>query len=641
MRYALLHWRFFERFVNEDTHWLAPDNFQEDPEPVVAMRTSPTNIGLQLLATVSAYDLGFIPLDVMAGRLELVFRSLERMRRHQGHFFNWYDLRDLSVLEPAYVSTVDSGNLAGHLIALARRASPPSTSRCWTRAHAEPSRPRSRWRRSARAHTRRPPARRSTCGRRRRPSLRAPPPLCPRRWHPRSTTCGAPGRRWRRRSSTLGPHGLASEWITWGIGLLEGHAAWVEALSARPQASLRDLAGTSTEAARLVSRLEAIAERAYAYAMEMDFRFLFDAERKLFAIGYQQTSHSLDGSYYDLLASEARLASFIAIAKNDVSVEHWFRLGRTLTLLGGCAGAGVVEREHVRVPDAPARHALVPPHVLAQTYDGAVSRQRTYGAERGVPWGVSESAYNVRDRHHTYQYRAFGVPDLALKRGLGRDLVDRAVRVAPRAHGGPPSPRWRTSRSSSGSARSAPTASATRSTTPVPSRIRRFAVVRTYMAHHVGMGLVALTNVLAPLDLAAALPRRSRRALGRAAAARAHPAPARRCRSRSGPGPTPRCPRRTSSSRPCAAFDTPDTPQPHVALLGELPYTIMVSHAGGGYSRYESLAVTRWRADGMPRRDRAVLLRQGPVHRARVVRRAPAGLRAAPTGTTPTWPPTG
>ena len=118
LRYALLHWRFFDRFVTAETNWLAPDNFQEEPAPVVAMRTSPTNIGLQLLATVSAWDLGFIPLDDLVRRLELVLRSLERMRRFRGHFFNWYDLRDLSVLEPAYVSTVDSGNLAGHLVAL-------------------------------------------------------------------------------------------------------------------------------------------------------------------------------------------------------------------------------------------------------------------------------------------------------------------------------------------------------------------------------------------------------------------------------------------------------------------------------------------------------------------------------------------
>ncbi|MGH7648732.1 MAG: hypothetical protein ACREND_11480, partial [Gemmatimonadaceae bacterium] len=118
LRYALLHWRFFDRFVTADTNWLPPDNFQEDPSPVLAMRTSPTNVGLQLLATASAYDLGFITVEDMTRRLELAFRSIERLRRFRGHLYNWYDLHDLQVLEPAYISTVDSGNLAGHLIAL-------------------------------------------------------------------------------------------------------------------------------------------------------------------------------------------------------------------------------------------------------------------------------------------------------------------------------------------------------------------------------------------------------------------------------------------------------------------------------------------------------------------------------------------
>src|SRR5262249_23886993 len=118
LRYALLHWSFFERFVTEDTHWLAPDNFQETPAPVVAMRTSPTNIGLQLLATVSAHDLGFLDLEEMATRLERVMDTLGRLRRFRGHFYNWYDLRTLEDLAPGYISTVDSGNLAGHLIAV-------------------------------------------------------------------------------------------------------------------------------------------------------------------------------------------------------------------------------------------------------------------------------------------------------------------------------------------------------------------------------------------------------------------------------------------------------------------------------------------------------------------------------------------
>ncbi len=118
LRYALLHWRYFDRFVSADTQWLAPDNFQEDPTPVVAPRTSPTNVGLQLLSIASAYDLGFLPCSAMIERLEQVFRSLERMERWRGHFYNWYDLSNLQVLDPRYISTVDSGNLAGHLIAL-------------------------------------------------------------------------------------------------------------------------------------------------------------------------------------------------------------------------------------------------------------------------------------------------------------------------------------------------------------------------------------------------------------------------------------------------------------------------------------------------------------------------------------------
>jgi cyclic beta-1,2-glucan synthetase len=156
-------------------------------------------------------------------------------------------------------------------------------------------------------------------------------------------------------------------------------------------------------------RLGGVADRAHATALEMDFRFLFDEERKLFSIGYQHGTTRWT-SYYDLLASEARLASFVAIAKNDVPVEHWFRLGARSRAPRG-DGARLVEREHVRVPDAGAGDALVPVHAAGPDVRrrGAPRRSPT-ARERGVPWGVSESAYNLRDRHLTYQYRAFGVP---------------------------------------------------------------------------------------------------------------------------------------------------------------------------------------------------------------------------------------
>jgi cyclic beta-1,2-glucan synthetase len=477
LRYARLHWQYFDTFVDASTNWLAPDNFQDDPKPETAMRVSPTNIGLQLLSTVSARDLGFITTEEMAQRLERALRSLERMRRFRGHFYNWYDLRDLRVLEPAYISTVDSGNLCGHLIAV------------------------------------------------RRACLEAQEPN-----------------------------------------------------------------------GELAERLHAIADRAYDFAMEMDFRFLFDRSRKLFAIGYQQNTHALDTSYYDLLASEARLASFLAIAKNDVPVEHWFHLGRSLTRASGETALVSWSGSMFEYLMPVLVMRSFPFTVLGDTYESTVRRQMKYGAERDVPWGVSESAYNLRDRHLTYQYRAFGVPDLALKRGLGSDLVIApyasalAVMVEP-------------SRAIAnleveeqlGALGEYGFRDAIDYTRPDPGR--RFAIVQNYMAHHIGMSLVALTNVLEddiwqrrfhddPLVRATELllfervPRRV--LLQTPQAARAEEAL-----------PDPDLERPTVRE-----IDEPNTPQPHVALLGRLPYTIMVSQCGSGYSRYEDLAVTRWRADG-------------------------------------------
>jgi len=484
MRYAALHWRYFDKFVTAETNWLAPDNFQEDPAPETAMRVSPTNIGLQFLSTMSACDLGLISVEDMARRLEQSFRTLERMRRFRGHFYNWYDLRDLRVLEPAYISTVDSGNLCGHLIAV-RQA-------CLERANG----------------------------------------------------------------------GL--------LGAPNGSDMHV--------------------------RLEALADRAYRLAMEMDFRFLFDSRRKLFAIGYQQSTHSLDSSYYDLLASEARLASFVAIAKDDVPVEHWFRLGRTLTRAAGETALVSWSGSMFEYLMPVLVMRSLPYTVLGETYESAVRRQIAYGAERGVPWGVSESAYNLRDRHLTYQYHAFGVPDLALKRGLGRDLVVApyasalALLVEP-ARG----MSNLVAEETLGALGDYGFYDAIDYTRPNPGK--RFAIVKNFMAHHIGMSLVALTNALNddiwqkrfhsdPLVRAVELllfervPRRV--VLQAAQTTRADEAL-----------PDPDLERPTVRE-----IDEIDTPQPHVALLGRLPYTIMVSHCGAGYSRYEDLAVTRWRADG-------------------------------------------
>ena len=480
-RYARLHWHYFDKFVGDDTHWLAPDNFQEDPQPVIALRTSPTNIGLQILSVVSAEDLAFIDRADMIERLERIFRTLELLRRYRGHFFNWYDLTTLEVMEPAYISSVDSGNLAGSLIAF-----------------------------------------KQACD-----ELAAP-------------------------------------------------------------------ADVSDEER---ARLRALAARAHEYVQEMDFRFLFDDRRKLFSIGFQHGTATLDNSYYDLLASEARITSFIAIAKDEVDPEHWFRLGRSI--------AATLRTQTLLSWSGSMFEYLMPLLVmrsfpftlLDQTYHGAVRRHISYGTERGVPWGISESAYNMRDRLQNYQYRGFGVPELALKRGLRSDLViaPYATMLALLVE---PHQAVRNLAALEAEGALGPYGFRDAIDYTRPTQDSRRGLVRTYMAHHIGMSIVALTNALRrqiwqkrfhtdPLVRSAELmlhERIPRRLIAQA------PAP--------DDAVTMRAPR--EKEKPAAReLDTPHTAQPRTVILGTPPYTVLVSNAGGGYDQYGGFAVTRWRPDGV------------------------------------------
>ena len=614
LRYALLHWRFFERFVGEETGWLAPDNYQEEPAPVVAMRTSPTNIGLQLLATVSAHDLGFIPIDEMVERLERIFQSLERMQRYRGHFYNWYDLPTLRVLEPAYISTVDSGNLAGHLIALRHAClaipdQPELGPAQWHTLETGIALARERLRAAAAEHAEAaaPLAAVEAAAEKLEAAGRHEYATLVDLLEPIKVRLEQAGAALEQDTIPRPVRAAGSEWIDWTLRLVrrngaEGHGPVLRPAGGRggeqspSTESLRERAARSPAAAELVSRLEVLADRAYRYALEMDFRFLYDENRSLFAIGYQPGAPTLDGSHYDLLASEARLASYVAAAKGDVPIEHWFRLSRTVTRVGGETALVSWSGSMFEYLMPALVMRLIPFTVLDQTARAAVRRHIAHGAKHGVPWGVSESAFNLRDSHGIYQYRAFGVPDLALKRGLGRDLV-----VAPYATA------LATMVATQPSLNNLKALERLGGLGPYgfhdaldytrPEAGQRYAVVHNYMAHHIGMSLVALTNALmadvwprrfhadplmrsAELLLQERVPRRYE--LQAPQTARAEEA----------------LPEAEVERPAVREVDTPDTPQPHVALLGHLPYTIMVSHCGSGYSRYEGLAVTRWRADG-------------------------------------------
>ena len=372
---------------------------------------------------------------------------------------------------------------------------------------------------------------------------------------------------------------------------------WVEATrrtidSWRSDLLARDPAGF------IVEHLESLANISLQLAAAMEFGFLLDTQRKLLSIGYRATDGTLDDSCYDLLASEARLASFIAIAKGDIPARHWFRLGRTVTPIG--AGAALVSWSgsmfEYLMPDLVMR--APGGSLLAQTSRLIVKRQIGYGAELDLPWGVSESAYNARDLELTYQYSNFGVPGLGLKRGLSRKQGDRALRHRARRDDRRRSGAGQLLGAGRASARAVPMAS-TRRWTSRPSRVPEGAtqvMVRAYMAHHQGMSIVAIANALldgrmrerfhsdvsvqatelllqerTPRDVSVAHPRAEE--VGTAARVADLQVPhVRRLRS-------------------------PHDSAPQTHLLSNGRYSVMITAAGSGYSRWNDLAVTRWRED--------------------------------------------
>ncbi len=604
-RTARRTWRYFETFVTPADHMLPPDNFQEDPVGVVARRTSPTNIGLYLLSAVAARDFGWAGTVETVARLEATFAQLERLERFRGHFFNWYGTHDAQVLEPAYVSSVDSGNLAGHLIALANACEQ------WVGAPEALDARRgvldvarlAREALDALPGVPRDPARRlasvlETIA----AALSAPLPEGA--GSPRSEGAGralpegvgSDDLELRARDAARLAADLAADVETAGAGD-DDLTIWTAALGRTLAAHAQDRSLDAAAREDLDGRLRALAATARAMALAMDFSFLVDPERGLLSIGYSLSEHGLDRSCYDLLASEARLASLFAIAKGDVATRHWFRLGREARP----AGSGSVlwswsgSMFEYLMPSL-VMHAPVG-SLLEQSQRRAVERQQAYGRSLDLPWGVSESAYAARDLALTYQYAAFGVPDLGLRRGLAESVV-----VAPYATGlaamvDPRAARRNFERLKAFGALGRYGFVDALDFTParVPTA-ETVVLVRTYMAHHQGMTVVAIANALdggrmrehfhrepivqatellleerIPHDVVAASPRADR--------VLASPAEARAL---------------TSTAR---HLTPPMADAPTTHLLSNGRYAVMLTATGAGYSRWRDVALTRWRED--------------------------------------------
>ncbi|HUO11314.1 MAG TPA: glucoamylase family protein, partial [Caulobacteraceae bacterium] len=577
-------WRFFETFVTAGSHALPPDNFQETPAPVVATRTSPTNIGLYLLSVVCARDFGWIGDEDAVDRLETTLATVAGLPRYRGHLFNWYDTQDLRPLDPKYVSSVDSGNLAGHLIALAgachafaaggladaaRVAGVLDALSLARQALEDP-------RQSARPSE---PRRRLTS----ELGVLA-----------QSVAEGGAGR-WR----SLGIEIDRVADVAQEIAIEEGEGPtsdllfWIHAARNATVSHGRD----ERASPNLAARLERVAHTARAMALEMDFQFLLDPDRMLLSIGYQATDAVRDPSCYDLLASEARLASFIAIAKGDAPARHWFRLGRAVTPVG--RGAALVSWSGSMFEYLMPSLVMQGPTVslIESTNRLVVERQIDYGRRRldGL-WGVSESAYNARDLEFTYQYSNFGVPGLGLKRGLADNAVVApyatalATMVDPRA----------AVRNFERLARAGTWGryGFYEALDLTPSRVPAgevAVVVETFMAHHQGMSIVAIADTLLdglmrerfhsdPLVQATELLLQERvpRDVVRTPPSVAETAASIRDRVSDVSG--------WRQASPWSA--TPDT-----QLLSNGRYTVMLTAAGSGYSLWRDIAITRWRED--------------------------------------------
>ncbi len=494
-RYARRTWRYFAEFANAENHHLPPDNFQEDPAPILAQRTSPTNIGVYLLSTVAARDFGWIGFDETLERVEATVATLEKMEKYQGHLYNWYETNTLNPMLPLYVSAVDSGNLAGHLVTLS------SALEEWAEAptvylqgdldgildvndvleEAVATIPDDR--RILRPLRRRLEERIANFRRAVR-TIKDEPETATFRTINLSLFANDIKRLTDELDSEIGTP-LSAEAKEWAQILIETCKAHTDdAIGGRDTDGLRD-------------RLQGIATRARQLAFDMQFGFLERKERRLLSIGFRVQENELDESCYDLLASEARLASLFAIAKGDVPVEHWFKLGRLLVPVGwkGALLSWSGSMFEYLMPPLVMEEPLG--SLLDQTNKLVVQRQIDYATSRGLPWGISEAAFNARDAYMNYQYSNFGVPNLGLQRGLSRNAV-----IAPYA--------------SLLAAQYQPAAAVANlkrleklgalgrygfhdSVDFTPSRVREgesCAVVKNYYAHHHGMAIIAVNNVI-------------------------------------------------------------------------------------------------------------------------------------------------
>ena len=649
-------WRYFTDFVNEKSSWLPPDNYQVSYQNRLAMRTSPTNIGLWLASVAAAHDLGYVTVDEVIQKLTLSMGTIAGLERHEGHLLNWYDIQTLLPLTPRYVSTADSGNLIGALWSIEHGLAKISHEPLFDREAFAGFRDAGQILRQS-----------LLTGQPSPPDTRVLDTLL-KRWESppsgiaeliamlRQTehdvgdivaagTAGGEGAYWGEQvRNQIGAWlNIADRYLVWieilgeksaeEAGLMDpnardafrgallcapslhdlasGNLAWVPYLRGKREEEKADDSGIALWIDRALEALdkskwlagEVLAAGAqlaldiHRLSESINMRFLYDVPRRLFSIGYNVSEGRLDHAYYDLLASEARLGSFVAIARGDIPAEHWFAMSRPY---------GAVGRREVLLSWTGTMFEYLMPLLFQRSYPNsmlhkatgdAVAVQIAYGRRHHVPWGISESASADLDVQKTYQYSAFGVPELALKRGQVEKIVIApyatllALALAPGE-----TVRNLKRLAGLGMLNGYGYYEAIDFSHQPDREGEAGAIVRAYMAHHQGMGFLSLINFLRSNTLQNAFHAAPRvRAVEPLLHERIPHLPPLdqvsehvRVASVAAVGET---------ALSVSQFDTPNTSTPRTQLLSNGRYCLMVTNAGGGYSHWRDIEITRWRSD--------------------------------------------
>jgi len=669
-------WYFFEQFVGPEDHWLPPDHFQEAPRGIIVHTTSPTNLGLLLLSTLTAYDLGYIVLSDLSARLQATFESMAQLEKYRGHFLNWYETRTLAPLTPRYVSTVDSGNLAACLRTLGQGCQTLRRQPVWREKNweglldtlslfheaardmpADAVGPLQ----SALAKMRQNVAAAQNDSEAWVPLLNQ---LIGERWNELSEALMAlvASNAGALDADTLNKLSLAADRTRNHLYGLQREikqlAPWLllmsrpPALFARPDGPpaireawqalraglpsapmLEDIGSVCTTGLANLQRLGELADRdpearewctglaqklpiarmtaavllagfqdleqqAAQHVQAMDFRFVFDDQRQLFHIGYNVTSERLDPGYYDLLISEARIASIVTMARNEIPPSHWLHLGRPLTQ---------VEGRRALLSWGGTMFEYLMPALLMRNYQGtllqrsclaAVDGQIDYGKHKNVPWGISESGYYAFDADQNYQYRTFGVPGLGFKRNLTEDLVvapyASLLALSLRPH------KVMENIARLDKLQMLGTHGFYESIDFSPTRLpfgERHAIVRSYMAHHQGMILLALVNYLHDNIMvrrfhADPIVRSAEFFLQEKVP---YDAPLEAVQPEDTRATRPDPVRQQVSASPWSV--SAQSPAPQVHFLSNGRYGVLITSAGAGFSSWQDVDLTRWRAD--------------------------------------------